>query len=427
MATSSKKTTKNSTSKKSTSKKTSQSINTSAKKYIKKETKKFMKQHKGFSTFLTIFLIIFVGIGGVLYYLGYLDPIIDKYLGNDDNGVQEPIVFDGTVYEDFQVHFLELGNWYAGDSVYIKAGNNDILIDAGSRKSSAETIKNYVDQFCTDGKLEYVIATHAHQDHIAGFVGTKSGNVRNGIFYSYEVGTLIDFSLTNATSDIYNEYIEARDYLISNGTTHYTAKECWNQENGATRKISLGEDMSFEIIYNKYYFESSPNDENEYSVCTLFSYKDHHMLFTGDLEEKGEKALAEYYDGTTLEKTLPKVELFKAGHHGSPTSSNTCLLKKIQPKVVCVCCCAGSDEYRQNSALDYFPSQSFIDRVAPYTMNVYVTTLSTSNEEKTFSSMNGNILFSSNGASYSVACSNNNTLLKDTDWFKNNRNKPSNW
>lgn len=60
-------------------------------------------------------------------------------------------------------------------------------------------------------------------------------------------------------------------------------------------------------------------------------------------------------------------------------------------------------------------------------MNVYVTTLSTNNEDKTFGSMNGNILFSSNGASYSVACSNNNTLLKDTDWFKNNRNKPSNW
>ena len=81
MATNSKKTTKSSTSKKSTSKKTSQSINTSAKKYIKKETKKFMKQHKCFSTFLMILLIIFVGIGGVLYYLGYLDPIIDKYLG----------------------------------------------------------------------------------------------------------------------------------------------------------------------------------------------------------------------------------------------------------------------------------------------------------------------------------------------------------
>ena len=67
--------------------------------------------------------------------------------------------------------FLELGNYYAGDSVYIKAGEVDILIDAGSRASSSTTIHNYIKEYCTDRKLEYVIATHAHQDHIAGFVG----------------------------------------------------------------------------------------------------------------------------------------------------------------------------------------------------------------------------------------------------------------
>ena len=408
-------------------KKTNQTtISKKTRKYIEKESKSFLNKHPGFVIFLIILLIIFIGLAGTFYYLGYFDPIIDKNLPKDDD-ITEPIVFEGTVYDEFQVHFLELGNWYAGDAVYIKAGENDILIDAGSIKSSAVTIKEYVNQFCKDGKLEYVIATHAHKDHIAGFVGNKNDGNYNGIFYSYEVGTLIDFALTNATTNIYDEYLTARDYLISNGTTHYTAKECWNQEKGATRRVSLGENMSFDIVYNKYYFETSPNDENEYSVCVMFNYNDQHMLFTGDLEEKGEKALAQYYDGSTPEKTLPKVDLFKAGHHGSPTSSNTCLLEKIQPKVVCVCCCAGSDEYRQNSASDYFPSQSFIDNVAPYTANVYVTTLSVDNENRKFESMNGNIIFSSNGSLYSIACSNNNLLLKDTEWFKNNRTTPSSW
>ena len=96
--------------------------------------------------------------------------------------------------DELSIHFLELGNKYSGDSVYIKANDYDILIDAGSRQNSASTLKNYINQHCEDGKLEYVIATHAHQDHIAAFVG-KSDDP--GIFKSYEIDTLIDFPKTN--------------------------------------------------------------------------------------------------------------------------------------------------------------------------------------------------------------------------------------
>lgn len=111
----------------------------------------------------------------------------------------------GVVYDDFQIHFLELGNIYTGDSIYIKAGDNDILIDAGSRSSSAKTISEYVDRYCTDGKLEYVIATHAHQDHIAGFGGA------NGILAKYDVDTIIDFAGTSSNSGVYKSYVSARD------------------------------------------------------------------------------------------------------------------------------------------------------------------------------------------------------------------------
>ena len=91
---------------------------------------------------------------------------------------------------DLAVHFLELGNQYAGDCIYIKANDKDILIDAGSRQNSATTIINYVNQYCEDEKLEYLVATHAHQDHIAAFPSTNS---RPGIFEAYTVETIIDF------------------------------------------------------------------------------------------------------------------------------------------------------------------------------------------------------------------------------------------
>ena len=75
--------------------------------------------------------------------------------------------------DTLSIHFMELGNKYTGDSIYIKAGETDILIDAGSRGNSADDITNYLNQYVEDNTLEYVIATHAHQDHIAGFVGTS--------------------------------------------------------------------------------------------------------------------------------------------------------------------------------------------------------------------------------------------------------------
>ena len=83
-------------------------------------------------------------------------------------------------YGPLEIHFLELGNANTGDSVYIQAGDNDILIDAGSRKNSASAIESYLDPLVEDGKLEYVFATHAHQDHIAGFVGNQKGETREG-------------------------------------------------------------------------------------------------------------------------------------------------------------------------------------------------------------------------------------------------------
>lgn len=325
----------------------------------------------------------------------------------------EPIV-DDIIYDDLQIHFLELGNDYTGDSTYIKAGDNDILIDAGSRKNSAETIKKYVDQYCTDGVLEYVIATHADQDHIAGFVGNSSGSTRTGILYQYEVETIIDFARSDKTTQIYKDYQTARTNAINKGAKHYTAAECFNNEGEAKSTYDLGNGIELTILYNYYYFNKS-SDENNYSVCTLLTYNEHHFMFTGDLEKDGEEKLASYYNGSTPAKTLPKVDLFKAGHHGSKTSSNDCLLKLIEPKIVCVCCCAGGSEYT-NQYKNTFPTQDMINRVAKYTDRVYVTTYY---DEKatTYKSLNGNIIISSNGNTIGVSASNNITKLKDSKWF----------
>lgn len=316
--------------------------------------------------------------------------------------------------EELSIHFLELGNQYTGDATLIKVGDVEVLIDAGSRKNSAKALTEYIDGYCEDGVLEYVVATHAHQDHIAGFVGSSSAE---GIFAHYECETIIDYPRTDADTQIRKNYESLRAEEVAAGATHYTALECYNELNGAQRVYSLGEGVTMEILYQRFY-EEKTSDENDYSVCLLISRGDNHFLFTGDLEERGEASLVQNNE-------LPKCTLFKGGHHGSPTSSTNTLLSVIQPKIVCVCCCCGSTEYTTNIA-NVFPSQAFVDRIAPYTDRVYVTTMIGATQNK-YASMNGNIVVSELFGKVSVQCSNNDTLFKDTDWFKENRTLPDAW
>lgn len=329
---------------------------------------------------------------------------------------------DVFVSGDFEAHFLELGNKYVGDSIYIRSGETDILIDAGSRNDSADDIISYVDKYVTDGVLEFVIATHADQDHISAFYSTST---RVGIFEHYEVETIIDFPLTDKDTETYQNYVLARDEEVVNGAKHYTALECYNNENGASRTYQISESVEMEILYN-YYYENSSSDENNYSVCIMFNQGDNHYLFTGDLEEDGERYLVEYND-------LPECVLFKAGHHGSGTSSNDFLLEVIKPKYVIICTCAGSSQYTDNND-NQFPYQSLIDRIAQYTDQVYITSVVDNyvdhnewNSSGTIKSMNGNIVFSVSNGEVSIECSNNNLILKNTEWFKDHRICPVEW
>lgn len=339
----------------------------------------------------------------VKYELNY-----EKYSGN----LERKVVV--TEVEEMDINFLELGNKYTGDSTFIKAGDTDILIDAGSRQNSATTISNFINTYCDDGVLEYVIATHAHQDHIAGFVGS---NADQGIFKRYKIDTLIDFSLTNADSSIYKNYVSLRDEKISSGDIahHYTANDCIQGTNGASKEFELGAGITMTILDQKFYREKT-SDENDYSVCALFTQGDNNYLFTGDLEKDGEASLVALNE-------LPEVELFKGGHHGSYTANTDTLLSVIKPKTVCICCCAGSDEYTKTPA-NMFPAQDAVNRIAKYTDQVFVTTV-VSDDEKGYKSLNGNILFrSEKGHAYTVTGSNNSVILKETDWFKNNRTWP---
>lgn len=386
--------------------------------------KRIKKINKGLVAFLCVIALIF---GAALGYAAKTFVFTTTY--EIPATVKKPAFSSGTGYAaeqikeyDLSVHFIELGNKYTGDCTFIKVGKTEILIDAGSRQSSVNAICDYVTPYIED-RLDYVIVTHAHQDHYAGFATNE--NVES-VFDKLNPKTVITFAKTNQkeSSALYKNFKrELKETVERSGTKVYTAMECYAEENGAQRTYSLGDNTELEILYQKYY-EQAAKTENDYSVCAVINQTTsdgvYRYLFTGDLEKDGEESLAE-------SNNLGTVKLYKAGHHGSKTSSSEKLLAAIKPEVVCVCACAGSSEYTSKNE-NQFPTQEFIDRVAVYTEKVYVTSLCVDYEKGEFTSMNGNIVYSAKkDGKTKMYFSASDTPLYLTDWFKSNRTAPQQW
>lgn len=376
------------------------------------------KVSKGLTFVISLVAIITGLVVGLVVPLYLAESYFTENLYTDEFAPKE---IDAVDIEDadIAVHFIELGNKYTGDCTLIKVGDTEVLIDCGSRADSVMTVSGYLNNYITDGVIEYVIITHAHQDHYAGFATPLK---IDSIFDLYECKTIITFAKTNQkeTNATYKNYLRELNDEIERGATHYTANQCYKQEDGAERVYDLGAGYELEILYNRYYSEKA-SSENDYSVCCMIQGGGKYFLFTGDLEKSGEESLAERYvsDHAPLAPDF-KVDLYKAGHHGSKTSSNEAFLNVFKPEICCVCCCAGSSEYTKTNA-NQFPTQDFINRISVYTDKVYVTTLCVDYDNNIFRSFNGNIIVYANADGVGVLCSDNNTLLKDTVWFKENR------
>ena len=392
---------------------------------------------------ISVFLGLIIGFVGELYFSlpdSYIIPqTVQGTVINSSSHATEGLITEETVEvvksKDISFHFIELGNKYTGDCIYIKCGDTDILVDGGSRASSVPFIYNYIDSYMTDDCLDYIIVTHAHQDHYAAFAATDS------LFDHYStdgksIGLIIDFDKTNQLEKgLYASYLREKAEAVRVGATNFTAMQCYSNNNDSEEKEinekeanrfykigedSTGSDIILQILYTKYYEEKDSHGENNHSVCFQIIQGQNKYLFTGDLEKEGEEDLVSHTDNN-----LSKVQLYKAGHHGSKSSSTSALLSVIQPEYVVVCCCAGSSEYT-STLKNQFPTQQFIDRVSVHTDRIYVTSLCIDYKSAQFTSMNGNIIFFAEGTLTYLRCSNNLTKLRETDWFKQYRIWPEN-
>jgi len=212
------------------------------------------------------------------------------------------------------VHFIDVGQ---GDCELIEAQGHFLLIDGGERGCEEKVIK-YLRRQGVE-KLDYVVATHPHSDHMGGLA--------YGVLEEFPVGTVIAprFSPENTpTTQTYEKFLDAVTALTKSGTKAAYALP------GNT--YPLGE-ASFTILGPL--AEDGRNYNND-SVIVRVESKNGAALFMGDAEKSVEAALVDTY-GEAL-----RADLLKAGHHGSKTSSNEEFLRAVQPGDVVITCGVGN-------------------------------------------------------------------------------------
>lgn len=205
-----------------------------------------------------------------------------------------------------EVHFMDVGQ---ADAILIKNGQNAMLIDAGNN-GDADYVVNYLKNQGIK-KLDYVIGTHPHEDHIGGL---------DAVIYAFDIGKVYMPKVIH-TSKTFQDVI----YAIKNKGLKIT-----NPVVGS--KLVLGDAKGIILAPNSIQYK----DYNNYSIVLKLIYGNTSFLFTADAEDLSEEEMLS--NGLDL-----SADVLKVGHHGSRSSTTLAFLNKVNPKYAVIMTELGND------------------------------------------------------------------------------------
>ncbi|WDU82342.1 ComEC/Rec2 family competence protein [Caloramator sp. Dgby_cultured_2] len=182
------------------------------------------------------------------------------------------------------------------------------MIDSGSQNEENK-LKYFLNEY-NIRRIDYVVATHPHEDHI--------GNM-DYIIKNFDVKKVYMPKVTSNTKSFENlmEAIEDKGLKIN------TAKAGVNfQLDGVEFKF---------LAPNRNYYE----DLNNYSAVLMISYDQNKILLMGDAEKPSEDEIIKKFD--------VKADILKVGHHGSSSSTGSRFLNKVNPSYAVISCGKNND------------------------------------------------------------------------------------
>ncbi|MCI7767437.1 MAG: MBL fold metallo-hydrolase [Oscillospiraceae bacterium] len=238
----------------------------------------------------------------------------------------------------FAVHVIDVGQ---GDSILILAGGKSILIDAGEKEYGGKVVSFIKEKGI--GKLDYIIATHPHSDHIGGLAEVISSVGAEKII----VPKLPDEMVP--TTRVYENFLKA----VKNSGGKLTAAKAGNsydiaEINGLPVKMTVLTPCD----------GAEYDDLNNYSVSVRVDYNRISWLLAGDLSEEGEKDLIN--SGADIDVTA-----YKVSHHGSSSSSSEMFLERVTPRL-CVISCGEGNSYGH-------PHKETLNCLSEFTSSIYRT------------------------------------------------------
>lgn len=276
--------------------------------------------------------------GGVLP--AFLQKAVDRF--NNNSG--------GLLYKTqeygFEAHSIDVGQ---GDSELVRCNGRNMLIDGGVPDETG-TVEDYLHAQGVQ-KLDYVVGTHPHDDHIGGLCQVIS---------DFGVGHVILPDATNNSQTFHNLL-----YAISNKKLKITIAV-------PGMSYTLGGGVFKIIAPNAKY-----DDLNDMSVVIKFTYGHTSFLFTGDASKNSEEdILKKKYD--------IKCDVLKVGHHGSDTASTPEFLKAASPKYAVISAGAGNSYG--------LPDEDILERLQSFGIKTFCTYT------------NGTVIFKSNGNTITCFC-----------------------
>lgn len=256
---------------------------------------------------LVLVIVLVAGVlGSVLLAVPEAMPFLTKLLGVREEAVIPTVDGDATA----AVHFIDVGQ---GDAVLLEESGSYALLDAGPPEGE-DALLAYLEGAGVE-RLEYVIMSHPHADHIGGM---------QAVLAEYPAGLVLlpDFDKAPyPTTRTFESLLEA---MMAQGNTAETMRS------GNAYTLGAG---SITVLQDGV---ETPDNYNLLSVSLVFESAGLRFLATGDGEKANENAL--------LASGYPlNANLFKAGHHGSSTSNSPGLLEAVRPEVAVISCAAGND------------------------------------------------------------------------------------